>query len=160
MKTIETIIKNLSTYFDGKRVLEIACGDSDFSLNVSNYAKEVLATDITLERIRKRNLSLIPKNVKFREMNAIDLDIDNGAFDASVCYNALEHLEDILKPVLIEMNRVTKEDGFLIFISTWKMDREKISELKGIINDQNNLTVFDNIERSKYNALIIKKVTI
>ncbi|HHW47905.1 MAG TPA: hypothetical protein GXX14_04705 [Clostridiaceae bacterium] len=53
MKIIEKIVQDLSTYLSGKRIIEIACGDSNFSLTASKFAKEILATDISLERAKK-----------------------------------------------------------------------------------------------------------
>lgn len=157
MRVIEAIMQDFITYLDGKKVLEIACGDSDFSLTASKYAKEVLATDISLERVKKRNLEVIPKNIRFKEMNAANLDIDNNTFDISACYNGLGHLKSILRLVFIEMIRVTIQGGYLIFIATWKMDKEILNELKNIINEHSNVTLYAEIECNKYSALIVKK---
>lgn len=118
MRIIETIIQDLKAYLYGKKVLEIACGDSDFSLTTSKYAKKILATDISLERVKRRELKMIPPNIEFKEMNATNLEINDNSFDVSVCYNALGHLKSILRPVLTEMLRVTTKDGYLIFIAT------------------------------------------
>lgn len=157
MRIVETIVHDLKAYLSGKKVLEIACGDSNFSLTTSKYAKEILATDISLERVKRRELEKIPNNVQFKEMNATNLDIDENSFDVSSCYNALGHLKSILRPVLTEMFRVTNQDGYLIFIATWKMDIATLGELKNIISEYNNLTLFAEIENKKYNALIVKK---
>jgi ubiquinone/menaquinone biosynthesis C-methylase UbiE len=160
IRVIETIVQDLKTYLDSKKVLEIACGDSDFSLISSKYAEEVLATDISLERLKRKDLGIIRNNIQFKEMNATNLGIDNDTFDVSACYNALGHLENILRPVLIEMVRVTVQGGYLIFIATWKMDKEIIGELKNVISEHHNLTLFTEIENKKYSALIVKKETI
>ncbi len=157
MGVVEIILQDLCSYLDDKKVLEIACGDSDFSLIASKYAKEILATDISLERFKRRNLKVIPRNLDFKEMDATNLNIDKDSFDICICYNALGHLKSILTPVLTEMIRVTTEDGYLIFIATWEMDKNIISELRDIIKEQNNLTVYRDIENNKYSALIIKQ---
>lgn len=157
MRIVETIVQDLKAYLYGKKVLEIACGDSDFSLATSKYAKEILATDISLERVKRRELEIIPNNVQFKEMNATNLEIDVNSFDVSSCYNALGHLKNILRPVLSEMFRVTNQDGYLIFIATWKIDIVTLGELKNIISENNNLTLFAEVENKKYNALIVKK---
>ena len=157
MKVVEIISESLSSYLEGKKILEVACGDSDFSLTASKYANEVLATDISLERFKKRNLKVIPKNLYFKEMDAANLDIGNNSFDACICYNALGHLKSILIPVLTEMIRVTIEGGYLIFITTWKIDKNIIPELKSIIMKQKNLTIYKDAENNRYSVLIIKK---
>lgn len=157
VKTVENIIKSLDAYVNGKKILEVACGDTDFSLQVSKYAKEVLATDISSERLARKNLDMIPENFEFREMDAASLDIESDSFDVSVCYNALGHLKSILDSILREMTRVTLEGGYLIFIATWKMDKKILQELKELIGEYNNLKVHSDIESSKFNALIIEK---
>lgn len=157
MRITETMVKVLSPYLNGKNVLEVACGDSEFSLNASKYAKEVLATDISLERIKRRKLPEVPENIEFREMNATGLNIDNDSFDVSVCYNALGHLENVLRPVLTEMTRVTKEGGYMMFLATWKMDKKVMEELEKIINEHDELTICKDIVNGSYKALIIKK---
>ena len=157
MSITANIVKGLDTYLSDKKVLEIACGDSEFSLNASRYAKTVLATDISLERLRKRGLDAIPKNVEFREMDATNLDIDNDSVDVSVCYNALGHLEDFLKPVLMEMARVTVKNGYLIFIATWKMDKAILSKLKNVICDYSNLAICADMENREHRTIIIKR---
>jgi len=157
IRIVETIVQDLKVYLYGKRILEIACGDSDFSLTASKYAKEILATDISLERIKRRDLITIPNNVQFKEMNATNLKLDENSFDVSCCYNALGHLKSILRLVLTEMFRVTNQDGYLIFIATWKMDIAALEELKNIISQYNSLTLFAEIKNIKYNSLIVKK---
>lgn len=157
MKIVEKIVQDLKTYLDGKKVLEIACGNSDFSLTASKYAKEVLATDISLERIKRKNLKVFPDNIYFEEMNAANLDIKENTFDVSVCYNALGHLKNILRPVLTEMFRVTSKDGYLMFIATWKIDIAIFDELKNIISEHSDITLFAEVKNKKYNALIFNK---
>lgn len=160
MKLIETIVEGLEHYLVGKRIIEIACGDSEFTIKASKYAKEIMATDISLERFQRKNFELIPKNIKFLEMNATNLMVDNGSFDITVCYNALGHLKNILGLALGEMVRVTTEEGYLMFIATWKMDKKTIAEVKDIISKYSELTIEADIENSKYRALIVKKNTI
>lgn len=157
MRLVETLVQNLNAYLQSKKVLEIACGDSYFSLCASKYAKEVLATDISLERVNRKNLNDIPINITFEEMDATNLDIKNNSFDVSVCYNALGHLDNVLKFVLKEMIRVTIHDGYLMFIATWKMDKRIIPELKNIINEHTNIFIYSEIENSKYTILVLKK---
>lgn len=158
MRIVETIVQDLYTYLFDKKILEIACGDCDFSLTTSNYAKEILATDISLERVKRRELELIPNNMQFKEMNATNLEIDDNSFSVSACYNAIGHLKSILRPILAEMVRVTNKDGYLIFVATWKMDVAMLEQLKNIISEYRNLTLFEEIESKKYNAIIVKKI--
>ncbi len=159
MRIAEKIVQDLSRYLSGKKVLEVACGDSDLSLAASRFAARVLATDISLERAKRIKPEMIPNNVEFREMDAADMEIDDESFDVSVCYNALGHLRSILGLVFAEMLRVTKQDGYLMFVATWKMDIAALNELKEAISEYGHLISLTEISNSKYKALIVKKTT-
>jgi len=156
MKVVEKIVEDLKNYLVDKKILEVACGDSNFSLCASQYAKEGVAIDISLERFKRRNIG-IPQNLVFKEMDATQLSFDNQSFDVSISYNTLGHLDTILGSVLKEMNRVTNTYGYLIFIATWKMDKRMFPDLKNIIKEQNNLSIYADIENTKYHAIILKK---
>ncbi|OPJ63592.1 class I SAM-dependent methyltransferase [Clostridium oryzae] len=158
MKIAETIItKNLFSYLDGKKVLEVACGDSNFSLAACKYAKKVVATDISLDRLRKRNLQAFPSNIEFKEMDVTNLALEDNSFDATVCYNALGHLQNVLKPALDEMIRVTKPNGYLLLIATWSMDIRVLSKLENIIDTYSNLIVDSVIEDASFKILVLQK---
>lgn len=158
MKITENIVSKLRRYIENKKVLEVACGDSDFSLYSSKYAAKVLATDISLERFNQRNINSIPNNIGFKEMNAANLTINDRSYDVTTVYNGLGHLEDMLSPVLKEMRRVTKTGGYLIFISTWSMDKKIHSSIENIVDQYNNLEISENIEKTKYKILIVQKI--
>ena len=55
-----------------------------------------------------------------------------------------------LKPAFDEMFRDTRQDGYLLFIATWKMDIAVPDELKNIINDYGNIAMLLEIRNSKY----------
>lgn len=158
MRLVETIVKRLNEYIQDKKILEIACGDSDFSLCLAKHAKEVVATDISLDRFKRRCIESIPSNIVFREMDATNLEIESNSIDVSVCYNALGHLCTILNSILVQVRRVTIDNGYIIFIATWKMDRRIIPELKNIIYAQSELMIHEDIEKENYHILIVKKV--
>ena len=103
-----------------------------FSEAAAAYAAEVTASDISLERARKRGLEQFPKNVRFRETRAENLDFPSDAFDAAVCYNALGHLQTVLPAVLSEMTRIAAPGGVLIFAATWQMDFPLLDEVQAL----------------------------
>ncbi len=129
MKIIERISGELKNIVEDKSILEIACGDSEFSLEISKYASSVLATDISLKRFLKRGLKDIPSNLTFEEMNAADLNLPDDRFDIVACYNALAHLEEDLDDVLQEMVRVVRKGGYILFVVTWKMEKRLIQRV-------------------------------
>lgn len=123
MKIVEKIVKDLKKYFIEKNIIEIACGNADFSLTVSQYAKSVIGIDVSLERIEKRNIKT-PINVKFIKMDATKLKLNSDFYDVALIYNAISHLESNINNCISEMHRIVKKDGHLIFIATWKMDKK------------------------------------
>lgn len=157
MVIADEIVSDWREYLDGKRVLEVACGNSDFSVAATKYAEEVLATDISLERAEKNCKCLLPDNLRFKEMNAAALGLEDNSFDVVVCFNALGHLKGVLEPVLSEMARVTAQNGCFMFIATWKMDIEHFGEVKKIINEDDKLELAENIENTKYSVFVVKK---
>lgn len=157
MKITEHIVETLEPYIRNRNILEVACGDSEFSINASKYAKEIVATDISLHRFKKRNLNVIPSNIIFEEMDAKSLNLENEIFDTTVCYNGLGHLDDILKEVVMEMDRVTKSKGYIIFIATWKMDKKIVDEVKEIFEGDMKNYSFEELVKEKYKILIVKK---
>lgn len=157
MRKIGRIIEDLKDCFLEKRVLEIACGDADFSLAVSKYANSVLGIDISLARVARRNSGEMPDNVRFQEMDATRLDFETGLFDAVVSYNAMGHLADVLEDCISEMIRVLKRGGCLVFIATWKMDRKLIPDIKDLIAITRTIRNSIEIKNKTYYALIWKK---
>ncbi|MFZ5354875.1 MAG: class I SAM-dependent methyltransferase [Bacillota bacterium] len=159
MKAIDNITKTLCAYLEGKNILEIACGDSDFSISASKYAEKVLATDISLDRFKCRGLNNISDNIEFLEMSADALDLEDGTFDAAVCYNALGHLIEIIPSVFKEMVRVVKTGGLIVFASTWKMDRILHQVIEDLVILYDGLEVSVE-EKSNYSILLIKKTSV
>lgn len=157
MKRIDRIVEDLKSYFIERRVLEVACGDADFSLAISKYASSVLGVDISLARVARRSLHEIPNNVQFQEMNATHLDLEGGSFDVVVSYNALGHLVGVLKDCVSEMMRTLKKGGYLIFIATWKMDRMLIPNIRSLIATRRTVQIYKDIENKAYHTLIWKK---
>lgn len=157
MNITDEIVEGLNYIIKNKKILEVACGDSNFSLSASKYAAEILATDISLERFNRRNILEVPINLKFVEMDAKKLKLNDKEFDIAVCYNAVGHLAGIIDSVLSEMERVTTKDGKIIFISTWLMDKKMLEDIKKIYSRKFGIKNIQFIQKSKYNILIIQK---
>ena len=69
----------------------------------------------------------------------------------SMCLFAITpwDLRSILGPVFAEMLRVTKQDGYLMFVATWKMDIAALNELKEAISEYGHLISLTEISNSK-----------
>ena len=157
MKRIDRIVEDLKSYFIERSVLEVACGDADFSVTVSKYAKSVLGVDVSLARVERRSLREIPDNVQFQEMDATQLDLKGESFDVVVSYNAMGHLVGVLKDCVSEMIRVLKRGGCLIFMATWKMDRILIPNIQSLRATKRTMQNSKEIENRTYRASIWKK---
>lgn len=84
MRRVEKIAQDLSAYLSGKRVLEVACCDSDFSLAASRFAEEVLATDISLERAKRIKLDALKDAIsEYRDLISLT-EIHNSKCSALV----------------------------------------------------------------------------
>lgn len=152
MRMAEIITKLLNNYIKGNEILEVACGDAAFSIAAETYARRVIAIDISLERVSKGQQLPGTSNIEFKEMDAAALHLPSDCVDAAICYNALAHLSESWPLVMQEMKRVTRADGHLILIGTWKMERKMIDEL----STSKDIKIKEYIVSSKYSILIIE----
>jgi ubiquinone/menaquinone biosynthesis C-methylase UbiE len=70
--------------FDGKRVLEIGCGDGRMTFLYADQAREVLGVDVEEESIREARAALpdrLADRVEFRVADAEALDVPRQRFD-------------------------------------------------------------------------------
>ncbi len=98
------------------KILEIGAFLGIASIALSRLGYQVVATDIG-EFLSCANLTrkLTANGVSYAACNlsSYRLPFDDGAFDAVVMCETLEHLNFNPLPVVLEINRVTKQDGLL-----------------------------------------------
>ncbi|MCL2323412.1 MAG: class I SAM-dependent methyltransferase [Oscillospiraceae bacterium] len=157
MRRVSKIIEEIHNLLVDKTVLEVACGDSEFSLVSSKYAKSVIGIDLSLNRIRKRDLENTYENVVFKEMDAANLKFEDEYFDITACYNAICHLGEKINKVIEEMQRVTKKGGYLIFMCTWKMEKARLLNLLLDYKQNENVEAY-NIDKGEYKIALIEKM--
>lgn len=160
MKIADAIVSNLRIFIENKSMLEVACGDSNFSLSASKYADNILATDLNLNKTYKNKFDDIPKNIRFiDDMDASNLLLEDESFDTAVCYNALNHLENVLETAFKELLRVIKKDGYVIFVSTWSIDKSALNELLPLIKKHGEMEIYEICHNTNYSMLILKKIS-
>jgi SAM-dependent methyltransferase len=101
----------------GERVLEIACGNGEFSRRLAEAGAQVLATDVSermLERARAHGGAAV-----YRPLDATDAgDLERlgveGPFDAVVCNMALMDIAD-LEPLASSLPTLLDERGRFVF---------------------------------------------
>ena len=104
-KVAELVLEDMETM----KVLDIPCGAGAFSFRLLKRGKEVTSADI-------RNVLMFDhERFHLADMDK-PLPFQNGEFDAVVCIDGIEHIENPFA-FIRECNRVIKRDGKLI-IST------------------------------------------
>ena len=108
---------NLFKKCKGKRILEYGCGLGGKSFELSKYAREVVAIDISEIAIDKLNTLADERNIKnvtFNVMNAESLNFPENNFDVVCGVSILHHLD--LQKSYSELSRVLKPGGKAYFI--------------------------------------------
>lgn len=100
-----------------KQVLEVGGGTGRFSIELAKKGANITSLDpakamltVTREKITKNG---IIDRVSLIRANGNNLPFKDSSFDIIVCMHVLKHLSTY-KEVLNEMERVTKQEGFII----------------------------------------------
>jgi len=107
-------------YVEGKRVLDMGCGEGYGSAMLAERAGQMVGTDCSKEVIAHAAAKYPLPNVEFRCMPAEKQSFPDESFDVVVCLELIEHVEDYVA-VMEQMHRVLKPEGTLI-ISTPNKD--------------------------------------
>jgi ubiquinone/menaquinone biosynthesis C-methylase UbiE len=114
---IQPAVEELLRLEPGERVLEIACGNGEFSRRMRELGAEVLATDFSesmLERARAHG-----GDVEYRLADAADEEALLGlgepeSFDAVLCNMAIMDMADI-EPMVAASSRLLSAEGRFVF---------------------------------------------
>jgi SAM-dependent methyltransferase len=113
----------LASVQPGERVLDLACGPGDSTIEAALKAREigeVLGIDSLPEFValaRRRALEAGLTNVRFEVMDACALDLGSSYWDVVICHLGITELSDP-KAALAEVQRVLRPVGRLA-LSTW-----------------------------------------
>lgn len=110
-------------FVDGKRVLDIACGEGYGSTLLARTASEVVGVDIDPQTISFNKRKYAQSSVQFIAAPATPLPVSwSGTFDVVVSLETIEHLshEDQVA-FLSEVARVLKPDGVFVASTPDKM---------------------------------------
>ena len=116
LKPAQDKLLELANLQPGEKLIDIACGTGLVSFPAAEKLGPggfVLATDISdtmvkicAETAKERKLS----NLQFKRMDAEELDVSDGEYDAALCALGLMYVPDPVK-ALKEMHRVIKPGG-------------------------------------------------
>lgn len=108
----EFILKNIN--FENKIVLDLGCGHGeDIKSFEDKGAKEVYGIDSSEFMISEaKKIVKLPKNLFVTDI--LDLPFSDNQFDVVVAKHSLHYLSN-LNPAWIEISRILKKEGILIF---------------------------------------------
>ncbi len=108
------------------KILDVCIGTANTSIKIARKNKKNLITGIDLspdmiavanKKIRKMNID----NINIRQMNAVNMDFKNNAFDIVMITFGLHEMDFMLmNNVLKEMHRVLKKRGILYIVDFTK----------------------------------------
>ncbi len=94
-KRLKFILDQLYDYIPSKgKVLDVGCGNGLMSMAVGQVGYHTLGVDISEKAIQKANQNNTLSHVNFKVMSANDLVADGFTYDAIICSEVLEHLDD------------------------------------------------------------------
>ncbi|MAG85889.1 MAG: hypothetical protein CMB97_00525 [Flavobacteriaceae bacterium] len=96
------------------KILDVGCGKGKFTRYLAKLGAEMKGIDATAEFIDMARLKTV-NDEQYFVCGADNLLFDDNSFDAVVCVEVLEHIQNTSK-ALSEMFRVLKEKGKLIII--------------------------------------------
>lgn len=139
----------LQSYFPERepgeiRVLDVGTGPGFFAIILAELGYQVTAVDYTVEMLRQAqvNAGQLRERICWRQMDAQDLDFDEGSFDVIVSRNLTWNLE-CPEQAYQHWHRVLKKGGLMLnFDANWyhhlfddakrreyELDREKVKDI-------------------------------
>lgn len=127
----------------GARVLEVGSGGGQLAVDLVSRRRDVTLTGVDLSEAqvaraaRRAEKAGVAARVTFTQGNALELPVDDAAFDAVVSVGSIKHWPDparglaecvrALRPggrlVIVEVDRGCLLDDARAFVSRWRMPR-------------------------------------
>jgi SAM-dependent methyltransferase len=102
----------------GKRVLEIGFGDGYGADYLAQSAAEVVGVDMTAANIPRARARYPRPNLRFEQTGGGPLAFPDGAFDAVVAFQVIEHIPEPQLPAFLAEIRRVMAPGGLCCLST------------------------------------------
>jgi ubiquinone/menaquinone biosynthesis C-methylase UbiE len=135
-------------FVQGKKVLDIACGDGYGSHILAEIAEVVQGVDIDESIITKAKNKYKRKNMAFTAGSVEKIPFDTASFDVVVSFETLEHIS-AHDTMLAEIKRVMKSGGILL-IST--PDKKNYGDKPGYTNPFHKKELYE----AEFKALLKK----
>lgn len=154
MTLVESIVNENKEFFENKKVLEFACGEASLGLEISQVAKQVLATDI--EDFRTSKIVDLPDNFDLKVIDARKIHTLKFMPDTLICFNGISHMENVLDEVIDSVTKHLSKDVSVLFFNSWKMDKNVANEKLLPLLDQRNDIIYKIDNHKKYQSITIK----
>ena len=118
-------------FAQGKKVLDIACGEGYGSNLLAKAASSVIGVDVAYEAILHAKKKYSCNNIRFIQGDCAAIPISNNYIDLVVSFETIEH-HARHKEFILEIKRVLKKDGLLIISSP---DKKEYTDFVGYINE-------------------------
>lgn len=114
---------------EGKRILDVGCGDGALTYLLSQKGGFVIGVDSSDEAINfaKKKTGEI-KNIEFIKASVYYLPFKNGGFDCVVSSDVIEHLQEPRR-MLNEIKRVFDEGGRLVITTPLRFTEEPLDKM-------------------------------
>lgn len=113
LKRLQFIQENLRSEVSHGKILDVGCGNGIISLQLGRAGFNVKGIDVSDKAIEKAIKTNPFPNVVFEVTDAETLEASGEIFDAIICSEVLEHLQQPAS-LLKELTKVLKVDGLLI----------------------------------------------
>jgi ubiquinone/menaquinone biosynthesis C-methylase UbiE len=116
-------------------LLDVGCGNAQFTANVADLFNFVVGLDISVEMIKRCKVKL--SNLSFVIGSATDLPFRNNVSDSTMSLSTLQHTKPRvnMEKTLLEMSRCSKNRSF-IFLTFWNTPDSPKSVVKQILSDE------------------------
>jgi 2-polyprenyl-3-methyl-5-hydroxy-6-metoxy-1,4-benzoquinol methylase len=142
-------------FVEGKKVLDLACGEGYGSAILADKAEEVIGIDITNVVIEHACTKYVKDNLKFIKSSMTEVAIEeNKLFDVIICFEAFEHIEEQDKSVA-EVKRLLKDNGVFIVSMPNKYIYSDLSDYKNPWHKKElYFKEFKNLLESNFNHVV------
>ncbi|MCK5387812.1 MAG: methyltransferase domain-containing protein [Candidatus Izimaplasma sp.] len=99
------------------KILDVGTGNGNFIriiASLTNEFSEIIGIDLIEGAVEGCKKNFEDDRINFFTMDAMEMEFDDDSFDLVCLSNSLHHLEDV-KKIMIEMERVLKPGGALVF---------------------------------------------